>query len=157
MLVTTQCHASRWSMQLLWLHTLTLLSHSNHELAGESLLCMSGLACCCAWHLPEVNIGIVHCAVCNSLPPLSRGCQTIYHCMLQTHSAWVIFAPGLFHVDTTVGQYSHTVHEWWSKQASKQENIHTHVQCRHKKYASIMSSTYFLSTFFSCIHRTKPK
>ena len=86
MLVTTQCHASRWSMQLLWLHTLTLLSHSNHELAGESLLCMSGLACCCAWHLPEVNIGIVHCAVCNSLPALSRGCQTIYHCMLQTHS-----------------------------------------------------------------------
>ena len=67
MLVTTQCHASRWSMQFLWLHTLTLLSHSNHELAGESLLCMSGLACCCAWHLPEVNIGIVHCAVCITL------------------------------------------------------------------------------------------
>lgn len=155
MLVTTQCHASRWSMQFLWLHTLTLLSHSNHELAGESLLCMSGLACCCAWHLPEVNIGIVHCAVCITLClpchvavrlslhatntfNLSHFCSWSFSCW---HYSWALF----------------TYSEWWSKQASKQENIHTHVQCRHKKYASIMSSTYFLSTFFSCIHRTKPK
>ena len=47
-------------------------SHSNCELAVESLLCMSGHA----RHLPEANLTTVHFYLCHSQPDLSHDCQT---------------------------------------------------------------------------------
>jgi len=40
----------------------TSVAQINHELAGESMLCMSSHA----RRLPEANLVTVHCFVCNS-------------------------------------------------------------------------------------------
>ena len=47
-------------------------SHSNRELAVESLLCMSGHA----RHLPEANLTTIHFYLCHSQPDLSHDRQT---------------------------------------------------------------------------------
>ena len=93
-----------------WVEHGLIKLHSNRELAGESLLYMSGLACHSCMVLtrskPWQRTFCHDSAI--SQPALSCGHQThsIYICqllcMLQTHSTWVVFVPDLFHVNTTV-------------------------------------------------------
>ena len=56
-----------------------MATQANHELARESLLCMSGHAKC----LPEANLGTIHSAVCHLQPALQesrdRQTHTMHH------------------------------------------------------------------------------
>ena len=79
---------------------------SNHELAGESVLCMSG-------HARHVSEASVHPAVCHSQPALShdrQSCTIVQKvrfracCQCIQLDSWIVFALALFHAGPAVWQ-----------------------------------------------------